>query len=258
MAKHYSDTIKRIFTSIILTFLLFAGFSQDVGAVEWKKIIVKEWGLGGFLNTNGGGLSFQQGRTPTYYDKHLWEIDFWYNVHHKAVRARNPYYTDATSYSYGKLCDLYILRAGYGYQRTLHQKPYWGGVRIRYTVSGGLSLGFAMPVYLYIINYSNTGSIIGKYTDRYDPEKHNIDDILGRASYFQGIGKTTLHPGFYAKTGLNFDFSRNEHTMHALEIGVSLDMLFPYVQQMAYNKAKPLHLCAYIAYYFGKRKGNYE
>src|SRR5574344_1500245 len=187
---------------LFLFFLLFTGFAQEVGEVEWKKVIVKEWGLGAFINTNGGGISFQKGRTPTYYDKHLWEIDFWYNTHHKAVRAKNPYYSDATGYSYGKLCDLFFLRAGYGYQRTLHQKPYWGGIRIRYTISGGLSLGFAMPVYLYIINYSNTGSAIGKYSAKYNPEEHNVDNILGRASYFQGIGQTKLHPGFYLKTGI--------------------------------------------------------
>ena len=244
--------------SICLVFLLYSGCAQEVGEVEWKKVIVKEWGVGGFLNTNGGGLSFQQGRTPTYFNKHFWEIDLWYNVHHKTVRARNPYYSDATGYSYGKLCDLMFVRGGYGFQRTLHQKPYWGGVRIRYTISGGLSLGFSMPVYLYIVNYAGTGAVIGKYTAKYDPEKFGIDDILGRSSYFQGIGETKLHPGFYCKTGVNFDFSKNEYTMHAIEIGASIDMVFPFVQQMAYNKAKPFHLCAYIAYYFGKRKGNYE
>ncbi|MCQ2263548.1 MAG: hypothetical protein MJZ70_04630 [Bacteroidales bacterium] len=236
---------------------LFA-FCQDVGEVEWKKVIVKEWSVDAFLTTNGGGIGFEHGRTPNYYDKHFWEIDFLYNAHHKAVRAHS-YFANARPYAYGKLCDLFFLHAGYGYQRTIHQKPYWGGVRIRYTLSGGFSLGMALPVYLRIAKFDNaTGYYTSESTERYVPEKHNIDDIICRASFFKGIGETSLHPGFYFKTGLNFDFSKDEYTMHALEVGGLIDMVFPFVQQMAFNKAKPFYLCAYIAYHFGKRKGNYE
>ncbi len=249
---------KKAFLYVFLMLLPFFAHSQDVGEVEWTKVIVKEWNIDIFLNTNGFGMGFQQGRTPNYYDKHFWEIDFWYNIHHKAVLGRNPYFESTRPFTYGKMCDLFMLRGGYGYQRTIHQKPYWGGVRIRYTLSGGFALGIALPIYVYIAQYSAAGEVIGKVSERYDPEKHNIDDIISRSNFFQGIGKTTLHPGFYLKTGLNFDFSKDEYTMHALEIGGTFDMVFPPVQQMAYNKKKSWFLCAYIAYNFGKRKGNYE
>lgn len=245
---------------LLLAILPILSFAQDidVGDVEWRKVIVKEWNVDFFLNTNGGGIGFQQGRTPNYFDKHFWEIDFVYNVHHKAVRARNPYFADARGFAYGKLCDLFFLHGGYGYQRTIHQKPYWGGVRIRYTLSGGFSLGLAMPVYLNIATYDYTGLMDGKRVERYDPDKHKIEDIIGRASFFQGIGKTSLHPGFYFKTGFLFDFSKDEYTIHALEIGATVDMVFPFVQQMAFVKAKPCFIGAYLAYNFGKRKGNHE
>ena len=247
----------------ILAFILLIPFilhGQDinVGDVEWRKVILKEWNIDIFLNTSGGGIGFQHGLTPDYYNKHFWEIDALYNVHHKAVRARNPYFTNAKPYAYGKLCDLFFLRGGYGYQRTIHQKPYWGGVRIRYTLSGGFSLALAMPVYLYIAQYAHDGTMSGQTVERYNPEQHDIGDIIGRASFFQGIGKTRPHPGFYFKTGFTFDFSKDEYTIHALEIGGTIDMVFPFVQQMAYNKAKPFYLCAYIAYNFGKRKGPHE
>ncbi len=249
--------LRKAVVAFLFMLPLFA-FCQDVGEVEWKKVIVKEWSVDAFLTTNGGGIGFEHGRTPNYYDKHFWEIDFLYNAHHKAVRAHS-YFANARPYAYGKLCDLFFLHAGYGYQRTIHQKPYWGGVRIRYTLSGGFSLGMALPVYLRIAKFDNaTGYYTSESTERYVPEKHNIDDIICRASFFKGIGETSLHPGFYFKTGLNFDFSKDEYTMHALEVGGLIDMVFPFVQQMAFNKAKPFYLCAYIAYHFGKRKGNYE
>lgn len=249
--------LRKAVVALLFMLPLFA-FCQDVGEVEWKKVIVKEWSVDAFLTTNGGGIGFEHGRTPNYYDKYFWEIDFLYNAHHKAVRAHS-YFANARPYAYGKLCDLFFLHAGYGYQRTIHQKPYWGGVRIRYTLSGGFSLGMALPVYLRIAKFDNaTGYYTSESTERYVPEKHNIDDIICRASFFKGIGETSLHPGFYFKTGLNFDFSKDEYTMHALEVGGLIDMVFPFVQQMAFNKAKPFYLCAYIAYHFGKRKGNYE
>ena len=234
-------------------------FGQDVGEPEMQRVTAKEWNLEFFLNTNGGGLGFQRGWTPDYFNKHFWEINFLYNQHPKAVRGRNITYGEATTYSYGKMCDLFFLRGGYGYQRILNHKPYWGGVQVRFTLSGGFTLGMGLPVFLNI----REPDLIGYYTikvEQYDPDNpdHNIDNIIGRAGFFRGIGKTALRPGFYAKTGLNFDFSKNNYTIHALEVGASIDMIFPFIQQMAQNRTKPFYLCAYIAYHFGKKKGIYE
>lgn len=231
-------------------------FAQDAGNVQGEKVYIKEWNLAIILNTSGGGVSFQHGRTPNYFDKHFWEIDLLYNLHPKAVRAKNPYYSGATAYMYGKMVDLFFLHGGYGYQRTLHQKPYWGGVRIRYTLSGGFSLGMALPVYLYVNYITPTG--IQQISERYNPNEHNVDNIVQRGPFLRGTLETSFHPGFYFKTGLNFDFSKNEAFLHILEIGAAIDMVFPFVQQMAYNKAKPFYLCAYLSYNFGKRKGHYE
>lgn len=249
---------KKTYLGILLCIFPLIAYTQDVGEVEWKRIIVKEWNLNVFINTNGMGLGFQQGRTPTYTDKHFWEIDLTFNQHHKAVLAKNPYFPQARAYSYGKLCDLFFLHGGYGYQRTLHQKPYWGGVRVRYTLSAGASLGIAIPVFVHLAVYNIDGSYSRQVTEQYDPEQHSIDNIISRANFFQGIGKTKLHPGFYIKTGFNFDFSKDEYTIHALEVGATFDMVFPFVQQMSLNKAKSFYIGAYIAYNFGKRKAPHE
>lgn len=239
---------------LFMLFLFFGhpALAQDVGDPEIQKVTAKEWNLEFFINTSGGGLGFQQGRTPDYYNKAFWEINFLYNKHPKAVRAI-AYANDATAYSYGKMCDLFFLRGGYGYQRVLNHKPYYGGVQIRYTISGGFSLGMGVPVYVKIRLPGQINTLI----ERYDPENpdHSINNIIGRAGFFHGVGKTMLRPGFYAKTGFNFDFSQNYLVIHAVEIGMAIDMVFPAIQQMAKNKAKPFYLCAYIAYHFGKKKG---
>lgn len=249
---------RRALLCLILLVLSLWLRAQDVGEVETKRITVKELNGAVFLNTCGLGIGVQQGRTPNYYDKHFWEIDFLYNIHPKTVLAKNPYYEGARVFTYGKMNDLFFLRLGYGYQRTLSQKPYWGGVRIRYTLSAGFSLGLALPVYVYIATYYSLDGLVDRVSERYDYTQHNLDNIIGRASFFQGLSQTTFHPGFYLKSGVSFDFSQDEYSIHAIEVGVTLDVIFPSVQQMAYNKAKNCYLTAYLAYNFGKRKGNYE
>jgi hypothetical protein len=227
-----------------------SSFCQDVGEVEFSVVTAKEWEIEAFLNTSGGGAGFQYGWTPNYYNKHFWEINFLYNKHPKAVRATSSLQGySSSSYSFGKLYDLFFLRGGYGYQRILHHKPYWGGVEIRYTFSGGFSLGMGMPVYLRVVDDEKVIKV-----ERYDPDVHTVYDIIGRAGFFKGFSKMAIRPGFYAKTGLRFDFSKKEFFMHVIEVGVTIDMIFPFIQQMAFIKAKPLYFSAYVAYHFGKKK----
>ncbi|MDR1758083.1 MAG: hypothetical protein LBR51_03880 [Bacteroidales bacterium] len=236
--------------------ILFSSHAQDVGEVVGESVTVKEWEFKLFLNTSGGGIGFSRGRTPNHFNKHFWEIDFLYNMHPKSVRVQH---SDMGSYCYGKMVDLFFLRGGYGYQRVLHHKPYWGGVQVRYTLSGGFALGMGLPVVLKILVPDNFGGYSIE-DQQYDPdnEYHTINYILKRAGFFNGIAHTKIRPGFYVKTGFHFDFSQNSRTIHAVETGMSLDMVFPYIQQMAFNKAKPFYLCAYAGYHFGKKQGLYR
>ena len=63
-----------------------------------------------------------------------------------------------------------------------------------------------------------------------------------------------FQPGVYLKTGLRFDFGRFNESIHALEIGLSVDYYFSGVPQMVYNEPKQLFLQGHVAYVFGKRK----
>ena len=152
---------------------------------------------------------------------------------------------------YGQLYTLFFALGGYGYQRTLHQKPYWGGVKVSWNFSGGISLGIGIPNYVEVLNYNTGFSEIV----RYDPEKHNLNNVIGGGGFFAGILQTTVRPGFYAKTGLNFEFAKNDYRIRALEIGALFDMVFPFIQQMAHNPAKPCYVAGYIAFDFGRKKG---
>lgn len=242
--------LRRWLALIPLALLYLCASAQEVGEF-YHDVTLKEWNFNIFANTSGFGVGFQHGRTPDIFNKHFWEVELLYNQHPKSVRSINTVYEGVRPCRYGQLYTLFFLRGGYGYQRTLHQKPYWGGVKVAYSISAGPALGIGVPNYVEVINY-NTGF---SELVRYDPEKHNLNNILGGAPFLYGFLQTTFRPGFYAKTGVNFEFAKNDYKIQAFEIGASIDMVFPFIQQMANNKAKPFYLCAYITYQFGKKKG---
>jgi len=246
-----------LFLSISVCCVFLYAQEIEVGEAEMEVITIKEWNILLNLNSSGFGFGFQQGKTPNYKDKHLWELEFSYNIHHKAVLGRVP--LGGRAFCYGKLYDLFFLRGGYGYQRIITHKPYYGGVQIRYFFSFGATICFGLPTYLEIIKHTPEG-VIYTETERYDPEnpEHNLAYIYGAARFFDRFHKIAVRPGAYCKTGVNFDFSKDPLRMQVLEVGASMDIVFPFIQQMAFNRTKPAYFYAYIAYSFGKKKPRFE
>jgi len=248
--------------------LLFLGISVyccflyaqeiEVGEAEMETITIKEWNILACINSSGCGFGFQQGKTPNAKDKHFWEVEFSYCIHHKAALGRMP--MGGRAFSYGKLYDLFFLRGGYGYQRIITHKPYYGGVQIRYFFSAGASICFGLPTYLEIVKRDTVTKLDYLETERYDPENqyHNLGYIYGAAPFFDRFHKIAVRPGVYGKTGFNFDFSNDPLKMQLLEVGISMDMVFPFIQQMAFNRKKTAYFYAYIAYSFGKKKPRYD
>ena len=251
--------MKKLFLTLGISILCFFVYAQEIeiGESEMEVITLKEWNIMLGLNSSGFSFGFQQGKTPNAKDKHFWEVEFSYCIHHKAFL--NNFY-GGRAFCYGKLYDLFFLRGGYGYQRIITYKPYYGGVQIRYFLSAGASLCFGLPTYLEIFKLDTTTKLDYIEVERYDPENQNhiIDNIYGAARFFDRFHKIAVRPGFYGTTGLNFDFSNNPLRMQALEVGFSVDVVFPFIQQMAFNRKKPAYFYAYIAYSFGKKTPRYE
>jgi len=253
------DMFKRLlFLGLLLGYLSIYAQEIEVGEAEMEVITISEWNFLLCLNSSGFGVGFQQGNTPNYKDKHLWEVQFSYSFHYKSVLGRT--FPDGRIFSYGKLYDIFFIRGGYGYQRIITHKPYYGGVQIRYFFSVGATICLGLPTYLEIIKIDTINGLNYTEAERFDPDNpnHNIGNIFGAARFFDRFHKIAVRPGFYGKTGLNFDFSNNPLKMQVLEIGFSMDIVFPFIRQMAFNRAKPAYFYAYIAYSFGKKKPRYE
>lgn len=241
--------------ALVLVFVLFSltgnlVFGQSEIVIDTSKniILLKETSAGIMLHTQGWGLRFRKGYNKSEFKKRMITAEFLEMQSPRQIRIINPYYTNAKSYVYGKLNAVYILRASYGMERLLNRKPYWGGVELRLAYMGGVSLGFAKPIYLYIIQ--DDFNVVAQ---KYDPEKHYTENIYGRASFTKGFDEIGFHPGFHAKLGLEFDYGVYRTKVKSLEAGAVIDIFPRPVPIMAFNDPDYYFLTFYIAFNFGKR-----
>ncbi len=251
--------IKR-FTLIVLAVILIltgdicTGQTVSSNQDSVKILMRKEHTFSFNLNTQGGGIGFRTGHHLTGYKKLMYDFDLVMIKDPKEIKSLYPIDQNSKSYIYGKLNYFFILRGGTGIQKVINSKPYWGGVEVRYFYFGGVDIGITKPVYLYIWNYdasSNTASIS---TERYDPSKHDIDNIYGRAPFTEGLGGIQIHPGVYGKFGFNFEFGKEEEKIRCLEVGLNIDAFPQSIPIMAYENHKHFFLTFYVSYNFGKRK----
>jgi len=223
--------------------------------VEEKPVLMKnDFTFGINTHTSGIiGIQFRRGYNLTALRKRIFEADLIGMKHPKEVKTVNPYFDNAKSYVYGKLNTFNILRLGTGIQRTLYSKAERNGIEIRMVYSGGLSLGFTKPIYLDILE--STG-ISGQYvivTEKYDPYKHNIDDIYGRASFTDGFDQLRFHPGAYGRIGFNFEYAPIFENVKAFEIGAIIDAYPKEIPIMAFTQNKQLFLTFYITLMYGSK-----
>ena len=205
------------------------------------------------VHVSGIGLGYRNGKHKTGYKKRMLEIEFTNMRHPKEVKTANPYYEKAKSYVYGNLNNLFLLRAGLGKQKIINSKPYWGGIELRFSYYGGLSLGLLKPTYLYILHESGIPYNYKLVVEKYNPEKHFSENIFGKAPFFEGIERSSFMPGLYAKIALNFEYGAYDRSLKALETGITVDAFQKPVPIMAFNKNKNVFLSLYISLHFGKR-----
>jgi len=238
-----------------LCLLLIPGFSegQDEPVRDTSKniLLTKEIGGGIILHNRGFGIKFFYAKSRTFEKKVLFETELVEMKSFKQIRSINPYLSNSKSYIYGKLNTVFNLRAGLGAGKTLNRKPYWGGVELGYFYRGGATLAIAKPIYLYIYYpYADDFEI---KEEKFNPEKHTIDDIYGRAPFTKGLDEIKLYPGIYAKAGLNFEFGVYRAKVKELEVGAAIEVFPNPVPIMAQNDPNYYFLTFFANFCFGKR-----
>ncbi|MCF8369361.1 MAG: hypothetical protein K9G76_09995 [Bacteroidales bacterium] len=246
--------IAAIYTMLVSAFALNAQTNAEVVDTSKNIILFKERSWGGIFHTQGWGLKYSKGFNKTAFERRVWSVEMVEMQSPKQIRTINPYFTNSKSFIHGKLNVVFLFRGSYGNYKQLNRKPYWGGIELRMFYSGGISVGVAKPVYLYIYDINtNSDSYIVTTIERYDPENHGLDNIFGRASFTYGLDKIEFYPGLHGKMGLDFDYASYRNKLKSLEIGVMLDLFPRAIPIMAFNDPNYYFLTFYLNFNFGKR-----
>ncbi len=255
--------MKRIPLLIVFILVIQNGFSQGTPYEkpnpneyqEEKPVLLRQEGsIGVLIHTSGWGVEFKRGKNITGYKKLMFEAQFVNMKHPKEIKTINPYFENSKSYVYGKLNTFNILRASVGRRHTVYSKADRTGVEVRFIYTGGLSLGITKPVYLEVLQElpPNSG-FFSVVTERYDPDKHFIDNIYGRAAFTYGFDHLRFHPGVYLKTGFNFEYAPYHEDIKAIEVGATLDAYPKDIPIMALTENKQLFLSFYITFIYGRK-----
>lgn len=251
--------LKAILTGLFIVLFSQVSLSQENPNEyqEEKPVLLRNEGSFGFLaHSNGIGIEGKRAWVKNYIKKNFLEAQLVGMKHPKEIKTINTRFENPKSFIYGKMNTFTILRLAAGQQEILYGKADRTGVEVRLNYAGGLSLGFAKPVYL-IIDYPASAEELGyQQEEKYDPNsvhQNSVDNIVGRAPFTRGLDELKPYPGIFAKAALNFEYAPAYEDIRALEVGVALDAYGKSIPIMAYTKNKQVFLTFFITLIYGQK-----
>lgn len=206
------------------------------------------------LHTNGYGAFTRYSIQKEYDRRRIFDADLILSFKHpREHEVVNAYWENARPYVYGKLNGVSMLRLTVGNERIFADIRESLGVKVSLTYSVGANLALLSPVYLEI---TKQDEIRGLYVDveRYDPDVHvDQSTIYGGASFGTGFSKSTVQPGFSAKSSLNFEWGEKSYRFYALEVGMAADFYAPALPIFAHINNNTVFLNLFLNLSFGKR-----
>lgn len=241
--------MKKIISIILIVygFSSFAILAQGEIDEQDKVFYRDEQTFAGFINSNGIGANYRYGKRLNAFNKTIYDIDLVHIKHSKEEKSPSPLYPNGRSFVYGKLNNFYSLRGGMGLQREVFRKFDKGGISIRFSYMGGLSVGVLKPIYYeFISNTAEPERIIDKFPENDHPT------IIGRASFFKGFDELEFVPGGYGKLAATFEFSKVDEVIQAIETGVTVDLFYKKIPIMATSRNNFIFVTLSLGYRFGR------
>jgi len=237
-------------TLLLLIFSLFplVGISQGELDVQPKAFYRNEKSIGLMLNSTGYGLSFRYGERINFFNKRIYEGDISILKHPKEYKTTNIYFPGNRQFVFGKLNFALTLHGGIGFQHIIFKKIDQGGIAIRYIFSGGPSFSLYKPIY-YDVLYPYENEV---RSETFNVSIHSRDDIYRQSSFLKGINEIKIIPGVYGKAGINFEYSKQDRTIHAIEIGITLDAFLKKIPIMASEDNLWFFPALFVSYRFGR------
>ena len=258
---------KRIIVFLSVMNVFFAAYAQGEIDLQPRVFYRSEWSLAVMLNSNGFGANYRYGQRIDAANKRLFEVDITYIKDPKEKRDYGQTHSGA-KFVNGKKNLAFDFRFGYGRQHEKYRKHDLGGIAIRYFYNFGPSLALLKPIYY------NVGDIVWLptgYPDllpRSGPEKYNpkweVNNvrIINRASILKGFEEISPIPGAFAKFGFNFDFSKQDRVVNAIEAGIIAEGFVKKLEIMDFTdvnlesrkmaKNQQLFLTLFLNYRFGR------
>lgn len=241
---------------IIAVTLIFGAISLHAQGDlnEQQKVFFRnERSFAILLNSDGVGLSYREAKRIDYLNKRLLEIDAGTLKHPKEFKVSNPYTTGTGSFVFGKLNSVMFIRGGIGHQHEIFKKADLGGIAIRYFYSGGPAIALYKPIF-YRVLYPVGPIGSNDYEIREEKFTASIalpQDIYGKASFTKGFDELKALPGLYAKGGFNFEYSKEDKVIHAVEIGCQINAFPKKIPIMESNDNKAIFFSLFVSYRFG-------
>ena len=201
------------------------------------------------LRTNGYGAFLEIGRSRSPRFTNLFILELTEIKHPKEEKSMGDGFF-SNSFVFGKINNFYQAKLGFGQQYVFGQKGNKNGVAVLGIVQGGLSIGMLKPYYVKL----RSGGTDIKYDSKDSLLFISPSEIAGGSGFAKGWNELKIKPGVYLKTSLRFDFGRYNESIHALEVGMSVDYYTSGIPQMVYNEPKKIFFQGHVAYVFGRRK----
>jgi hypothetical protein len=227
--------------------LLYAQGELDA---QQKVFFRNERSFAVLISSDGIGLSYREAKRINFLNKRLFEIDAGTLKHPKEYKLSNPYYQNTGSYVFGKLNSVGFLRGGIGRQHELFNKADLGGIAIRYFYSGGPVIALYKPIY-YNVLYPLTLYTAELKQEKFEVSIHAPEDIYSRAPFTKGLDEIKVLPGLYAKGGFNFEYSKEDKIIHAIEVGAQINAFPKRIPIMATTTNKAIFFSLFVSYRFG-------
>lgn len=230
--------------------------SESDKPLEEKLVYTRQNSINAAIHSQGFGLGFKIGKIKTIDKTTNWEAEV-VSLHSlKEIKTINvsEYYT--RPYVYGKLNYVYVLRFGYGQERRIFGKPYWGGIETRWTYEVGASLALMKPYYYYVSIYQPESH--QEIVDEQTFEHHDQWlGIIGRSAFTKGIIETKFSPGAHASIGLSFEIGKQRTRMQAINVKAIAEGFPLGVPIMDGQRNKWFYLTLHLSYNWGSRFNKY-
>lgn len=247
---------KLIFLSVFIFIACVSKAQSTSQALEQGKdvnVLYRNEGTVSFhLHTRGLGFGYRRGWHVTGKRKRQIEVEALNMKHPKEIREKTNLRDNAKSFYYGKLNSVFMLRAGFGYQNTLYRRADRKSVEIRCTYMVGPNITFAKPIYLTVLK-EGPNQQQDYVIEQYDPDKHNLTNIVGRAPFINGFERLKVLPAAYAKLAFSFEYADYSNEVKAIETGIIGDFYPIALPMMARYPKENYIVTLYISFIFGKK-----